>query len=148
MRPSISSSSRRCRELIKTKWPGFGPGHWGSSGMARSGLLNRRQQPLTTTRAAEGPELGRFRRLLLDDAAGCPADHLVVERIAHRDGGVLVVALAPGFRQIALQQLDVGDLVDDAAAGVLRELLGEVRQHLRREVRAERAEVFPAAGGL
>ena len=66
----------------------------------------------------------------------------------HRHCRVLCVTLAPGFRQIALQQLDVGDAVDDAAAGVVGKLLGEVRQHLRRDFPPQRVEVFGRIGGL
>ena len=85
-----------------------------------SGLLDRRQHPGAAARAQEGPQLRHlFRAAALDDAAAGAIDHAVGQREAHRDGGVFVVALAPGFGQVALQKLDVGDLVDDAAAGVL-----------------------------
>ena len=47
-----------------------------------------------------------------------------------------------------MQELDVGDAVDDAAAGVRREILGKIRQHLGRDAGAQRGKIFCAVGGL
>ncbi len=52
------------------------------------------------------------------------------------------------FREIALQQLDVADLIHDAAAGIVRQLLGEVGQHFRRDARAQGGEILAPIGGL
>ena len=50
--------------------------------------------------------------------------------------------------KIALIQAHIPDLVADAAAGLLSELLGEVAQHLGRDHRAERFDIMGAPGGL
>ena len=42
-------------------------------------------------------------------------DHTVLEREFYRHGRILGVAFAPSFRQIALQQLHIGDAINQAA---------------------------------
>src|SRR6516165_3276510 len=81
-------------------------------------LLDRRDQPMASAHAHEGPHFGGFVRPALHNAAAVAVDGFVVERKTHRDGGVVGVALTPSLGEIALQQLDVGDTIDDALARI------------------------------
>lgn len=68
-------------------------------------------------RAAEGPHLGRLRRLrgvAGYDLAGRAIDEEIDQREAHRHSRIFVLALAPGLGEIALQQLHLRDAVDDS----------------------------------
>src|SRR4029077_13185891 len=99
-----------------------------------SRLLNRREDPLPAGGADERPDLGRgdvLEQAAVDDPPGRIARD-VDHREAHRHGGVFAAALAPGLRQVALQQLHVGDLVARALARLVGKLLAEVAQHLGR----------------
>src|ERR1700737_3703244 len=100
----------------------------------RSGLLDRRELPIGTPPPHEGPYLRRLGRRFAarDQPAGGAVEGLVDEREPHRDAGVVGIALAPGFREVTLQELDAGNLVDGVAGLVLGEIPGEVRHHLRR----------------
>src|SRR5436189_1109808 len=88
----------------------------------RSGLLDGREEPAAATDPAEGPELGDLGRPGLDNAAAIALLSHVADGVAHRDGGVVAVALAPGLGEVALQKLDVRDTVDDAARRVAGKL--------------------------
>ena len=44
--------------------------------------------------------------------------------------------------QIALHQLDVGQLVDHALAGIVRQLFGVIRQHFGRHAGAQRGQIL------
>src|SRR5579859_846224 len=83
----------------------------------------------------------------IGDAAGSVARY-VDHREAHGDGRVLAAALAPGLCQVALQQANVGYFVAHALAGLFRQLLAEVAQHLGRCRGAESIQVVAAPGGL
>src|SRR5215207_1834358 len=99
------------------------------------GLLDGRQLPRATAVAPEGPQLGGFDRPLgiaRHHAAGGLVAGDLLHGETHRDGGVIGLAFAPGFRQVALQKADVGRRVDHALARLLVELLLEVAGHLRR----------------
>src|SRR5437879_4096832 len=96
----------------------------------------------------EGPHFGGFLRPALQHAAAVALDGLVVERKPHCDGGVVGVALAPRLGQVALQQLDVGDPIDDVLARIRRQLLREIGEHLGRNVPAQPREIFGAIRAL
>src|SRR6185503_8795832 len=117
---------------------------------ARSALLDRREQPVAALRPREVPHFGRFLRrfVAFGSFAGGAIDIAVFERIAHRDARIFLVAFTPCLGKIALQELHVADLVDDAAARVLRQFLGVVGQHLGREMRAQAGEILAAIGSL
>src|SRR5216684_8378063 len=97
-----------------------------SSLCRRSGLLDRREFPACAARPHEGPHFRCFRRRFAarDQPAGGALDGLVDQREPHRYAGIVGIALAPGFREVALQQLDVGDFVNVVAGLVLLEVLG------------------------
>ncbi len=57
-------------------------------------------------------------------------DHAVLERKSHGYGRIVGAAFTPSFRQVASQQLYVRDAIDQATARVVRQLLGEIGQHL------------------
>jgi len=84
----------------------------------------------------------------LQDAAAIAIHHLVVERVTHRDGRVVDVALAPSLGEIALQQLDVGDAIDDALARIGGEILREIGKDFGRREAAQPGEVFRAIRAL
>ena len=69
-------------------------------------------------------------------------DQTVLVREFHGHGRIVGAAFAPGFRQIALEQLHISDAIDEAATRVARQLLGEIGQHLGRDLRAQGREVF------
>src|SRR6185437_13931651 len=102
------------------------------------GLLDRREHPVAAAPAHEGPDLGGFGWLLAarDQPARIDVDIFVYHREAHRDAGIIGIALAPGFGEIALQQARVGDLVDLAAGAVLLHVVREERHHFGRRQRA------------
>ena len=83
-----------------------------------------------------------------DQTVGAALERLVDQREPHRHAGVVGLALAPGFREVALQQLDVGDLVDVVAGLVLLEVLGEVRHHFGRGQRVQLGDVLVRPCGL
>ena len=58
------------------------------------------------------------------------------------------VSPGSGFRRIALQELDVGQAVDDAAARVRVEVLEVVREQFRRHEIAQLADVLGAVRRL
>ena len=84
---------------------------WPRSAIAACGVrrgtasADRGDQPMAAAHAHEGPDFGELVRSALGHAAAVALDRLVVERVAHRDGGVVGVALAPGLGEIALQSL-------------------------------------------
>src|SRR5229473_8294988 len=80
-----------------------------SSPCRRSGLLDRREFPACAPRPHEGPHFSRLRRRFAapDQPAGGALDGLVDQREPHRYAGIVGIALAPRFREIALQELDV-----------------------------------------
>src|SRR5260370_873249 len=53
-----------------------------------------------------------------------------------------------GIGEVALQQLDVGDLVDVVAGLVGLEILGEIRHHFRRRQRVQPGDIFVRPCGL
>ena len=75
-------------------------------------------------RAVCGQFVELCRRLKLFTLAVVAIESLVDQRKAHRDRRIIGIALAPGFRQVALQQLDAGDLVDCVARLVVGEVAG------------------------
>src|SRR6188474_2535731 len=87
--------------------------------LAASALLDRGQNPLAAAAAQEGPDFGDLLRLFrtLDNAAARALAHQVDERVSHRDARIIAAVLVPGFREVALQELDVAHFVDHAAAG-------------------------------
>src|SRR4029077_2355635 len=107
-------------------------------------LLDGRQDPLTAAAAQEGPDLPRLGPLMVtavDDAAvGNPAGH-VDHAEAHGDRRVVETGFAPRLRQVTLLELHRLDLVLEAAAGVARELVREIAEHLRRHEAAQPGEV-------
>ena len=103
-------------------------------------LLDRRGEPVATPHAHEGPDFGRLIRPALQHTAAVAIQRLVVERETHRDGGVIGVALAPSLGEIALLQLDVGDAVDHALAGIRGEFLREIGEEFGRDVAALRGQ--------
>src|SRR6516165_4069254 len=111
-------------------------------------LLNRRHQPMAAAHAHEGPHFGGFVRPALQHAAAVAIEGLVLERKTHRDGGVVGGALAPSLGEIALQQLDVGDAIDDALARILGQFLREVGQHFGRDEPAQPRQIFGAVSAL
>src|SRR5882757_103584 len=76
------------------------------SSCRRSGLLDRREFPVRPAWPHEGPYFGRLGGLLaaFDQTAGGALDGLVDQREPHRHTGVVGIAFAPGFREVALQQ--------------------------------------------
>src|SRR5437667_6598911 len=114
-------------------------------------LLDRREQPRAPGRAPEGPQFGRFRRtnrIALEQAAARALDDLVDQREPHGDRRIFRIALAPGLGEIALQELRVGNAVDDAAAGVRGEILGEIGQHLGRDSISQGVQILCAVSSL
>src|SRR4051812_47677300 len=100
-----------------------------------SDLLDRGEEPAAAAAADEGPDLGRLdraARIALDDLGVVAAHGVVARAPAQPRGHVLEAVLGPGLLDVALEELDVLDLVLDAAAGVRRELLVEVGHHLGR----------------
>src|SRR4051812_8393287 len=79
------------------------------------GFLDRGKFPLPrSTRPDEGPQLGRLRRLAripLDDPARLAIAHHVAALIAHRNGGIVGIALPPRLGEVALEKADVAHLV-------------------------------------
>src|ERR1700733_6578604 len=67
-----------------------------------SGLLDRRELPIRSPRANEGPHLSRLGRLIaaLDQPSAGAIEGLVDQREPHRHAGIIGVALAPGFREV------------------------------------------------
>lgn len=106
-------------------------------------------QPLPGRRG-ERPDLGDFTRLLAtgDERAAVAVQRLVGEREAQRHRGVVGLAFAPGFGEVALQELDVGHLVDDVPRTVLGEVLLEIGDHLRRRERVQLGHVLVRPGRL
>src|SRR6266852_2918934 len=98
--------------------------------------------------APEGPGLNDLLRPALDNPPTRTVDRGIVEGEPHRNSRIVGAALAPSFRKIALQQLDVGDAVHDAAARVLRQILGEIRHHFGRGTGSQHTEVLVAVRGL
>src|SRR6516165_5305417 len=141
---------------LSTKWPGISARVLRRAMLATTlkarvsalRLLDRRHQPMAAAHAHEGPHFGGFVRPALHHAAAVAVDRLVVERKTHRDRGVVGVALTPSLGEIALQQLDVGDAIDHALARIRRQFLGEIGQHLGRDVPAQTREIFGAIGAL
>src|ERR1700722_20149128 len=113
-------------------------------------LLDGRQDPPAARRTNEGPQFGGrdvFGGAAVSDAARGVARH-VDHREAHRHRRVFAVALAPGLRQVALEQMYVGDLVAHALAGLGGQLFGEVAQHFGCCQRSQRIQVLPAPDSL
>src|SRR5260370_36310675 len=98
--------------------------------------------------APEGPGLNDLLRPALDYPPTGAVNHRIVERKPHRNRRIVGAALAPSFRKIALQELDIGDAVHDAAACVLRQILGEIGYHFGRRVGPQRIEILVAVRGL
>src|SRR5215468_11005571 len=93
-----------------------------------AGLLDRGKFPVPAAMADEGPDLGDLGRLIAagDHLAVVAIESLVDQREAHRDRRIIGIALAPGFRKVALQQLDARDLVDGVTRLVVGEVAGEI----------------------
>src|ERR671931_388946 len=90
-----------CRTVSKRKMAGTSPAIRIEALCLRpSGLLDRGQEPVAAAGAHEGPDLGGLIRPALERTAAFSIDGLVVERVAHRDGGVLGVALAPSLGEV------------------------------------------------
>src|SRR5579872_4379078 len=105
---------------------------------------------MTARRADERPDLSRRDMLgwtAVDYVAGSIARY-VDHRKPHCHRGVFAAALSPCLRQVALQQTHVGYLVPYALAGLFRQLLAEVAQHLGRHHRTQRVQILPAPGSL
>src|SRR6185437_3224659 len=123
---------------------------------ARSNLLDGREQPAPTRAACEGPHLAGFDRVLRiaagDDLAlariATAADGVVACAPMHQRGRIVHTGFIPGLAHFAFDQLDILDLVGDALALILGELLREIGQHLGRRVLAQRAKVAIAPGLL
>src|SRR5437899_2213253 len=98
--------------------------------------------------APEGPRLGDLLRPAFDNPPAGTVDRGIVEREPHRNGRIVGAALAPGFRKIALQELDIGDAVHDAAARILRQILGEIGHHFGRSAGPQGVEILAAVGAL
>src|SRR5882757_11465431 len=79
-----------------------------SSGNPSVGLLDRREFPVAAASTREGPDFGGLDRRVAagDQTAGAALQRLVDQREAHRDARIVGLAFAPGFREVALQQLD------------------------------------------
>src|SRR6478736_6267076 len=86
-----------------------------------AGLLDRREFPIRAATAAERPHFGRCERGIAagNQPAGGALHGYVDQREPHRHAGEIGFAFAPGFGKVALQQLDVGHLVDVVAGLVL-----------------------------
>ena len=114
---------RRALERLENRLEGSG------SGLRR--LLNCQQFPVAgaaARRTRKGPDLRRLlrvREIARDDAARGAIEHGVVQRKAHGDAGVVGIGFAPGLGEVALQEGDVRDFVDEAAPRVLREIEAE-----------------------
>src|SRR6195256_7093734 len=133
------------------KAPRIEPQRLASSSLCRrSGLLDRREFPVGPARPHEGPHLRHLGRLFAarDQPAGGALDGLVDQREPHRHAGVVGIALAPRLREVALQQLDVGNLVDVVAGLVLLEILGEIRHHFGRRQRMQLGDILVRPRGL
>src|SRR5258708_18921925 len=106
--------------------------------------------------ADEGPHFVCFARTLriaFDDPTGLArlpvGAHGVVEGApAQQAGGILQPAFVPGCAHVAVDELDLLDMVGETLAGVAGELLAEITQHLPRRVMAELAQVAFAPGAL
>src|SRR3954469_6407171 len=118
----------RSQDKTKKKAPRLGPRRLlivalcGWSERARSvRLLDRGDLPVAAPPPHERPDLGDLPRLLptFHEPPAGTIERGVDEREAKRHRRELGLALAPGFRQVALQELDAGDLVDHAAGAVL-----------------------------
>src|SRR6516225_709605 len=141
---------------LSTKWPGISarvlrramPATTLKARVSALRLLNRRHPPMAAAHAHEGPHFGGFVRPALQHAAAVAIEGLVLERKTHRDGGVVGGAPAPSLGEIALQQLDVGDAIDDALARILGQFLREVGQHFGRDEPAQPRQIFGAVGAL
>src|SRR5690349_19151986 len=136
---------------MRDRRPGYLFAHPGyARPVVASGLLYGREHPLPAGHPHEGPRLGHLLRALaaVDQAPAGAIERAVGERKAHRDRRILGGALAPGFRKVALHEPYVRDPVDHATARILRQLLGEIGEHLGRDVAAQRADVLIAVGGL
>src|SRR6185437_4081037 len=78
----------------------------------------------------------------LDHRVGAVGARYPVARApTHRHRGVFEIALAPGLAHVAVDELDVFDMILNALAAVLAQLLGEIGQHLRRHIVAQRREI-------
>src|SRR5882672_8985890 len=98
--------------------------------------------------APEGPGLNDLLRPTLDNPPTGAVDHRIVEGEPHRNGRVVSAALAPSFRKIALQELDIRDAVHHAAARILRQVLREIGHHFGRGAGPQRIEILVAVGAL
>src|SRR5258706_2538173 len=128
-------------------------GGWKVFERTRAGLrLTRRldggQQPRAARDAPEGPGPNALLRLTLDTPPASTIDHGIVEREPHRNGRIVGAALAPSLCKIALQELDIGDAVHDAAARILRQILREIGHHFGRGMGSQRPEILVAVRGL
>ena len=72
----------------------------------------------------------------------CALNHTIGERKAHGDSRVFNPAFTPRFRQVALLELCVADLVDEPSTRILGKLFGKIRQHLRSHFRTKSIEIF------
>ena len=102
----------------------------------------RRRAKVQTSVASIGVSLPETRRPVVRSSG------LVDQREPHRHAGEIGFAFAPGFGEVALQQLDVGHLVDVVAGLVLLEILGEVGHHLGRRQRMQFGDVLVRPCGL
>src|ERR1700733_10025008 len=109
-----------------------------------SGLLDRRQFPAGAARPQEGPHFRNLGRLIaaVDNPTGGTIEGLVDQREPHRHAGKVGLAFPPGFREIALQQLDGGGLVDLTAGPVLVKIASEIRHHFGRGQCAQFADIL------
>src|SRR5258706_7617707 len=118
------------------------------AGLRLTRLLDGGQQPRAAMDAPEGPGLNDLLRPALDNPPTGTVDHGIVKREPHRKGRIVGAALAPSLCKIALQELDIGDAVHDAAARILCQILGEIGPHFGRGMGSQRTEILVAVRGL
>ena len=74
----------------------------------------------------ESPDFSGLVGAAFNHAPALAVDGGVVEGIAHRNRSVFRLTLAPCLGKVALQELHIGNAVDDAFAGVGGEFLGKI----------------------
>ena len=111
-------------------------------------LLDGRQQPRAAMAAPERPGFNDLLRPALDNPPTRTVNHRIVERKPRRNGRIVGAALAPSLGKIALQELDIGDAVDDAATRILCQVLREIGHHFGRGMGSQRTEILVAVRGL
>src|SRR5690606_510601 len=98
------------------------------------GALDGGYLPVAAVTPQEGPGFHRFRKpvgIAGDECAGGPVAHHIDAFVTHGDGGVFVVAFAPGFGDVTLDEVDVAHFVAQALRGVVADFLGEIGHGFR-----------------